>query len=110
MSAPATSDRISHLLALVGPAVLLPWASGSKGSRRKWKHLRLVNMDQEGHRAELERAGNIGVALGEVSIGLVTIDLDEDSYVNAFLKENPLLRSTLRTHARRGCNIWVRCS
>jgi hypothetical protein len=34
-------SRTSRILALVGPAVLLPWSTGSKGDRRKWKHLQL---------------------------------------------------------------------
>jgi len=104
------SDRISDLLGLLGPAVLLPWPSGSKGDRRKWKHLQLGDMDENGHLADLEKAGNIGVALGKVSDGLVTIDLDQGSYVDAFVAANPLLTDTLRTRASRGCNIWVRCS
>jgi len=62
------------------------------------------------HLAKLNRAGNIGVALGEASNGLVTIDFDEDSYGDAFLAANPLLKTTLRTRATRGCNTWVRCS
>jgi hypothetical protein len=45
-----------------------------------------------------------------VSNGLVTIDLDQDSYVEALLVANPLLGNTLRTRAVRGCNIWLRCS
>jgi hypothetical protein len=110
MSAPAISDRISHLLALVGPAVLLPWPSGSKGDRRKWKHLQLSDMDDGSHLAKLTKAGNIGIALGKASNGLVTIDLDEDTYVDAILAANPLLTETLRTRGSRGCNIWVRCS
>jgi len=106
-----SSDRISHLLGLLGPALLLPWPPGSKGDYSvKWGRLRLTDMEREGYRAELQRAGNIGVALGAVSHGLVTIDLDEDSYVIAFLAVNPLLNNTLRTRAARGCNIWVRCS
>ena len=104
------SDRISRILALLGPALLLPWSSGSKGDRRKWKHLQLTDMDEVSHRTKLERAGNIGVALGQVSNGLVTIDLDRDRYVDALLAANPLLRDTLRTTAHRGCNIWLRCS
>jgi hypothetical protein len=67
-------------------------------------------MDDDRHLAKLERAGNIGAALGKVSNGLVTVDLDQDSYVDAFLEVNPLLTNTLRTHGSRGCNIWVRCS
>jgi hypothetical protein len=66
-------------------------------------------MGEASHLARLERAGNIGVALGKASEGLVTIDLDQDSYVDAFVKANPLLWKTLRTRAARGCNVWLRC-
>jgi hypothetical protein len=110
MSTAVISDRISHLCELLGPVVLLPWPSGSKGKRRKWKHLQLRHMTEPGHQSKLKGAGNIGVALGRASNGLITIDFDEDSYVDAFLAANPLLKTTLRTRASRGCNIWVRCS
>jgi hypothetical protein len=104
------AERIERLRELVGSAVLLPWPSGSKGSRKKWKHLQLIHMNDSGHLSKLEKAGNIGVALGRVSDGLVTIDLDQDSYVETFLLANPPLANTLRTSGSRGCNIWVRCS
>ena len=104
-----SSDRIPHLLRLLGAALLLPWPSGKKGGWRKWKHLQLTDMDERSYQAKLERAANIGVALGQVSNGLVTIDLDHDTYVEAFLAANPPLRDTLRTTAARGCNIWLRC-
>jgi hypothetical protein len=108
---PATdANTVSHLRQLLGPAVLLPWAARSKGERRKWKHIQLADMKDDNHLAKLEKAGNIGVALGKVSDGLVTIDLDDDSYANAFLAANPMLADTLRTRASRGCNIWLRCS
>jgi Bifunctional DNA primase/polymerase, N-terminal len=110
MSATLTSDRIPHILRLVGPALLLPWPAGSKGGKRKWKHLQISDMGEPSHLAKLARAGNIGIALGKVSNGLVTIDLDQDSYVETFLGANPLLANTLRTCGSRGCNIWVRCS
>jgi hypothetical protein len=67
-------------------------------------------MDQASQIAKLEKAGNIGVALGQVSNGLVTVDLDQDSYTDAFLAANPLLTGTFRTRAARGCNVWLRCS
>jgi hypothetical protein len=110
MSTVGVGDRVSHLCELLGPAVLLPWPSGSKGDHRKWKHLQLSDMNEVNHLATLERAGNIGVALGQVSNGLVTIDVDQDAYADALLEANPLLGTTLRTRANRGCNIWVRCS
>lgn len=110
VSTAVTSNRISHIFQLLGPAVLLPWPSGSKGDHRKWKHLQLADMDQASQIAKLEKAGNIGVALGQVSNGLVTVDLDQDSYTDAFLAANPLLTGTFRTRAARGCNVWLRCS
>src|SRR5437868_4181417 len=102
MNVTANNKKIEHLLELLGPAVLLPWPSRSKGGNRKWKHRGLSDMDDATYLAKLEKAGNIGVALGKVSGGLVTIDLDDDKYVGAFLKANPLLTPTLRTHGSRG--------
>ena len=104
------SERISHILVLLGTALLLPWPARCKGSQKKWKHLQLTAMTAPSHLAELESAGNIGVALGRVSNGLVTIDFDHEDYIEPFLEANPLLRTTLRTTAQRGCNIWLRCT
>ena len=110
MSTTVTADPSSYLRGLLGPAVLLPWPTRSKGDRRRWKHLQLADMNEANHLAKLERAGNIGVALGQVSNGLVTIDLDNDSQAYSFLAANPLLRDTLQTRASRGCNVWLRCA
>jgi hypothetical protein len=60
--------------------------------------------------ARLKAAGNIGVALGAVSNGLITIDLDKDSCAEALLAQNPSFSDTLRTRGARGCNIWIRCT
>jgi bifunctional DNA primase/polymerase-like protein len=104
------SKRISHILSLLGPALLLPWPARCKGSRKKWKHLQLTDMTTPSHLAKLETADNIGVALGRASNGLVTIDVDDEDYIAQFLEANPLLSKTLRTTAQRGCNIWLRCT
>jgi bifunctional DNA primase/polymerase-like protein len=104
------SNRISQILSLLGSALLLPWPAKCKGAPKKWKHLQLTDMSAPSHLTELERAGNIGVALGRASNGLVTIDFDNEDYVEAFLEVNPLLRTTLRTTAQRRCNIWLRCT
>jgi hypothetical protein len=106
----SASKRIPHILGLLGPALLLPWPAGCKGTRKKWKHLQLSDMSTPGHLAELESAGNIGVALGKVSNGLITIDFDDEEYLELFLRANPQVRNTLRTTAQRGCNIWLRCT
>ena len=102
--------KISNILELLGPAVLLPWASRSKGDRRKWKHIQLADMKDDKHLAKLEKAGNIGVALGKLSDRLISIDFDDDYHADRFLEANPLLAATLRTRAYRGCNIWIRCA
>jgi Bifunctional DNA primase/polymerase, N-terminal len=104
------SKRISQILRLLGSALLLPWPAKCKGGPKKWKHLQLTDMNAPSHLAELESAGNIGVALGRASNGLVTVDFDNEDYVEAFLEVNLLLRTTLRTTAQRGCNIWLRCT
>jgi hypothetical protein len=103
-------DRISRLRELLAPAVLLPWASRSKGDRRKWKRIQLADMKDDKHLAKLEKAGNIGVALGKVSDGLISVDFDDDYHPDRFLEANPLLAATLRTRAYRGSNIWIRCT
>jgi hypothetical protein len=104
------NKRVDRLLGLLGPAVLLPWHGRSKGGHRKWKNRQLADMNDSTYLAKLEKAGNIGVSLGKVSNGLVTIDLDDDNHVEPFLEANPLLRHTLCTAAQRGCNIWLRCT
>ena len=99
---------LQRILALTGPALLLPWPRGSKGAPRRWGHMQLALMDDRVHLSLLEKAGNIGVALGKVSGGLVSIDIDQDERVPEFLELNPLLSETLRTKGARGCNVWVR--
>ena len=110
MSEPATRERVSHIRGLAGSAVLLPWPTKSKGSSKKWGYLQLSDMNEDSYLAKLAKAGNIGVALGRVSNGLVTVDFDQDGYSDAFLAANPLLKKTLRTRAVRGCNVWMRCA
>jgi hypothetical protein len=107
---PLFESRHSHILGLLGHALLLPWPARCKGSPKKWKHLQLTDMSKASHLAKLEKAGNIGVALGKVSNGLVTIDLDHEHYIEPFLEANPLFRNTLCTTAQRGCNMWLRCT
>jgi len=104
------NDRIERLWELLGPGVLLPWSAGSKGGNKKWNHRQLADMNDATYLAKLEKTGNIGVSLGKVSNGLLTIDIDDDRHVEPFLEANPLLRHTLRTAAQWGCNIWLRCT
>lgn len=105
-----TGDPIQCLRDLLGHDVLmLSWPNGSKGTHQKWGHLTIESMSDPEYLATL-RTGNIGVALGERSGGLCTIDIDRDEEVEPFLALNPNLSKTLRTRGNRGCNLWFRAS
>ena len=100
-------DLVSQLLELFGPeTVLLPIPRGCKGPKIKgWQRFTSEKMKEAEYLAELNHNGNIGVLLGN---GLVTIDLDKDKFVEPFLNLNPMLRHTLRSRRKRGCNLWLR--
>ncbi len=100
--------RVTRLLAILGKDVLLlPWPIGTKGAGKAWGHLTVAAMGSLAHLRALE-SGNIGVALGEVSNHLCSIDLDSDEWMGRFLADNPLLVKSLRTRGARGGNVWVR--
>ena len=102
------SSRVEKLLRILGPnTLLLSWPLGKKGDRRKWKHLTIEKMSVASYIAQLE-VGNIGVAQGEKSGGLCSIDIDIDEEVNLFLEMNQKLANSLRSKGIRGCNIWFR--
>jgi hypothetical protein len=99
---------VTRLQSLIGcNALLLHWPLGSKGAPKKWKHLTLDVMSDPAYVAKLG-TGNIGVAQGDVSNGICSIDLDIDGEVEGFLALNPKLTTSLRTKGQRGCNVWFR--
>ena len=102
-------SHVQSLVALLGSqALLLPIRTGTKKPSGKWRHLTIGDMANPKHIAKLSRAANIGVALGDASNGLCSIDIDNDALVEPFLEMNPFLRDTLCSKGARGCNFWVR--
>lgn len=101
--------HVSELIHLLGePVLLLSWPSGVKGAEKRWKHLKAeVAMKDEAHLRELGK-GNIGVALGDKSDGLISIDWDQDEILEEFLRINPTINQTLVSKGRRGGNVWYR--
>ena len=88
--------------------VLLPIIAGTRkqfGKAMSMGNLTLRDMQDREYLAELNHGGNVGVLLGN---GRITIDLDQNTAVEAFLNLNPKLQNTLRTRRVRGCNLWVR--
>ena len=100
--------NVKELRELLGHDVLLlAWPTGSKGTKRKWGHLTIADMEKPDYLANIER-GNIGVALGAKSGNLIALDVDDDSLVEPYLALNPWLKDTLQTHGRRGRVFWLR--
>jgi len=99
-----TAHEIRNLLG--HDVVLLSWPSGSKGTPKKWGHLTAADMTPP-HLRKCD-AGNIGVALGQVSGGLIVVDVDDDKLVPAYTAANPSWKGTLRTRGARGCGFWLR--
>lgn len=101
------NEIVTELKGLLGePVVFIRWPRGVKGTRRKWSHLRPDHMTPA-YLAKLPQ-GNIGVALGDVSGGLCTIDVDADELIQPFLAVNPRLTETLQTRGSRGRVFWIR--
>ena len=105
-----TDTIVESLRALLGQdVVLLPIPAGEKGPRFKgWQDTTTAAMSDPDYLARLNHGGNIGVLLGKPSNGLCSIDVDDDQDLDAFLKLNPALQTTLRTKRARGGNIWIR--
>ncbi len=103
-----TAPHVTNLIKLLGePVLLLPWPTATKGTKIKWGHRTVEDMAKPSYTAQLAH-GNIGVALGEKSGGLCSIDIDVDEFVPEFDEANPSLQATLRSVGSRGCNVWVR--
>lgn len=98
-------ELVKKLQKLLGPCVFLA-CNGKKPIKRGWQKLTLKDMTPE-YLASLD-GGNIGVSLGAPSEGLVSVDFDAEDALTLFLAANPALQNTLRTHARRGANLWLR--
>jgi len=109
MAEASGTDRVNHILDMLGGnAVLLPIRAGTKRPELTgWSNFSEKEMADPKYLAQFNNGGNIGVLLGLNSGGLCTIDIDDDQYIELFLKENPKLRSTLRTKRLKGCNFWL---
>ena len=101
--------HVSELIQLLGePVLLLSWPLGTKGAKQKWKHLKAeTDMKDSAYLLKFEN-GNIGVALGDKSGGLISIDWDEDEILDEFLKINSTINQTLVSKGKRGGNVWYR--
>ena len=104
----SSQSQARSLMTLLDPVVLLRANLGEKGPRwRGWQNTTIEKMKDERYIKALDK-GNIAVLTGAPSGGLCSIDIDDDEAVEPFLALNPMLRETLRSRGRRGCNVWVR--
>jgi hypothetical protein len=102
------APHVRELRALLGEDVLLlAWPRGKKGDRRKWKDIPIEAMNEPGYLAKLS-LGNIGVAQGDRSGGLCSLDVDGDDEMEEFARLNRGIVETLCSRGSRGCNFWWR--
>lgn len=99
-------NDVEALRNLFGHDVLMIPARGKKAAK-KWGHLEQSVMRDQDHLTEL-RHMNVAVVQGPKSGGLVSIDVDDPSFIETLLEKNPFLKETTRTEGERGCNFWVR--
>ena len=99
----------SRLLSIFGKGtVLLPVPVGEKGCREKsWPEFTLEKMGDATHLAKLE-TGNVAVLLGEASGNLISIDFDDEEFLEAFMDGNPRLGESTFTKGKRGGNVFLR--
>ena len=103
-------NKVKIITDLLGPKiVLVPVRRGTKIPIGKgWTALSEQDMLDPNHLYLLQQSGNIAALLGASSGHLCSIDFDNSQQLEKFLKLNPGLRFTLRTKAKRGCNLWIR--
>lgn len=104
-----TSSTVERLKAVFGEnTVLLPVPRGDKGCREKgWQKFSLEKMDDPTHLAKLE-TGNVAVLLGVASGNLISIDFDDEDFLDAFMDGNPRLGESTFTKGKRGGNVFLR--
>lgn len=101
-----TPDEILVLLGV--DAVLLPIRTGTKApSRKAWTKIEYPESLKASYQRSLKTAPALGVSLGKPSMGLCSIDFDDDNALEEFLLLNPPLQASLRTTASRGANVWI---
>ena len=86
---------MNQILTLLQPAVFLRWPLGTKGTKKRWKHLSQADMTSD-YLQSLD-GGNVGVVFGRKSADLnghvlAGIDIDRADVVEAFMAANPRLR------------------
>jgi len=98
----ATISELTRLLG--GSPVLLALPRGSKKPKKGTTVDKCITDDES-----VLMDSNIAVLVGEVSGGIISIDLDTEEAVHRFEQLNPALcEATLTTRASRGCNYWFR--
>lgn len=102
------AEILSNIRRLLGTPVLLPIRTGhKKPTLSGWQKLTPESCD-ESHEGKLLAAEAVGVALGPVSAGLITVDMDHEAAADELLALNPWMAGTLTTKGQRGCNYWFR--
>jgi hypothetical protein len=102
-------NSIEQILALLGPATLLPIRHGqTKPMISDWQNFSQVQMQNPAYRFQLNLASAKAVLLGGSSSGLVVVTLYDSQWVELFLEANPKISQTLQTKLSRESTFWLR--
>jgi len=103
------NNNVQELYDLLGAeTVLLPIKLREKAPNiKEWTKLEFGETQNIYYQKRL-LTGNIGVALGEASNNLCSIDCDTDEVLEGFLSLNPDAANTLISKGKRGENVWFR--
>lgn len=108
VGANSENDLDAIYLLLDHTTVLLPVERGGKRPLRKaWTEIGFSDTQNPDYIHDL-KTNNVAVVLGPSSGNLVSVDCDDDAFMQAFEKANPDSLKTLRTKGERGCQFWFR--
>ena len=101
--------NINKIIEVFGTkTAFIPVPKGKKGPTLPgWPDIGHEWMENKAYHIKLLE-GNIAINCGEKSGGLISIDFDDDKFLEEFLKLNPSFRETTLTKAKRGGNLWLR--
>ena len=97
---------LRRLRGVLGEVVLLPLGKKKGCYLKDWTKLTVKSSSR--YNSYLMKSTMVGVLLGRASGDLITIDCDNDEFMDALVSANPWLRETFFSKAERAGNFWLR--
>ena len=102
----AREADLRRVRGVLGEVVLLPLGKKKGCYLKDWTKLTVKSSSR--HNSHLLKSLMVGVLLGRASGDLITIDCDNDEFMDSLVSANPWLRGTFFSKAKRAGNFWLR--